>query len=124
MAQIDNYIEAQDLCDDLEATLPFRVKAGFKLRKTMGDKGLQVDEQTWFPVDFAKYSGDEGGIMCGLMTEDDQQFVVSLTHVKIDPEHPLAAEVKEYQQQHIEKLKRSEQGGQKKPKAGRKQKKK
>ena len=124
MAQIDNYIEAQNLCDRLEATLPFRVKAGFKLRKTMGDEGLQVDEQTWFLVDFAKYSGDEGGIMCGLMAEDDQQFVVSLTHVKIDPEHPLAAEVKEYQQQRIEGLKRSEQGGQRKPKAGRKQKKK
>jgi hypothetical protein len=89
----------------------------------MKEKGLQVDEETWFPVDFVGYSGDEGGIMCGLIAENENKFVSSITHVKIDPEHPLAAEVRDYQQQRIEGLRRSEQVGQRKPKAGRKQKK-
>jgi hypothetical protein len=119
---IDNFLEAQYLCDRLKKTLPFRVRAGFQLRNVMKEKGLQVDEETWFPVDFVGYSGDAGGISCGLTAENENKFVSSITHVKIDPEHPLAAEVRDYQQQRIEGLRRSEQGGRRKPKAGRKQK--
>lgn len=121
--QIDNFLEAQDLCDRLEETLPFRVRAGFQLRNTMKEKGIQVDEETWFSVDLVGYSGDEGGIMCGLVAENENKIVSSITHMKIDPEHPLAAEVRDYQQWRIEMLKRSEQEGRRKPKAGRKQKK-
>ncbi len=73
--------------------------------------------------DLCNYSGDMGGINCGLMAEDENKFISSITHMKIDPEHPLAAEVRDYQQRRIEGLKRSQQGGQRNPKAGRKQKK-
>jgi hypothetical protein len=121
--QIDNFLEAQDLCDRLKETLPFRVRAGFQLRSAMKENGIQVDEETWFPVDFVGYSGDIGGINCGLTTGSENPVISSITHMKIDPEHPLAAEVRDYQQRRIERLKRSERGGQRKPKAGRKQKK-
>jgi hypothetical protein len=121
--QIDNFLEAQDLCDRLEETLPFRVRAGFQLRNMMKENGIEVDEEKWFVVDSILYTGDMGGISCNLITEGEKPFICSITHMKIDPEHPLAAEVKDYQQQRIESLKRSERGGQRKPKAGRKQKK-
>jgi hypothetical protein len=120
---IDNFLEAQDLCERLKETLPFRVRAGFQLRNTMKENGIQVDAETWFVADSILYTGDMGGINCGLVAENENKIISSITHVKIDPEHPLAAEVRDYQQRRIERLKRSEQGDRRKPKAGRKQKK-
>lgn len=46
--------------------------------------------------------------MCGLKEpnnpESKEQYVSSITHLKIDPTHPLAAEVQTYQRQRIRKL--------------------
>jgi hypothetical protein len=122
---IDNFAAAQDLVDRLKETIPFQVRAGFQLLDTIRDGGISANEQTWFTVDSILYAGDEGGIMCALAMEDDTKVsITSLTHLKIDPDHPLALEVKLYQQQRIARLKQSNQGNQRKPKPGRKQKKK
>jgi hypothetical protein len=121
---IDNFAVAQDLVDRLKETLPFRVKVGFQLLDTIRDGGISANEQTWFTVDSIFYAGDEGGIMCALAVEDGTNATItSLTHLKIDPEHPLALEVEFYRQQRIARLKQSRTGNQRKPKPGRKQKK-
>jgi len=112
--QIDNYQEAQDLTERLAATIPFQVRAGKELLKTMSDRGDTVDANTWLPVDWVKYSGDIGGINCGLDVspgQTEQRYVVSITHLEIDPEHPLAAEVKAYQRKRIQRLMLQNQGG-------------
>lgn len=113
--QIDNYLEAQVLTERLEATTPFRVQAGKELLKTMRDRGESVNAHTWLTVDLVKYSGDIGGINCGLEPLPDQaekqRYVVSLTHLKIDPEHPLASEVQAYQRKRIQRLMLQNQGG-------------
>jgi hypothetical protein len=96
--QIDNLEEAQDLCDRLEATIPFSVRVGKKLLKTMLDGGNKVTLDDVFTVDWVKYSGDMGGINCAFEhSSNKERYVVSLTHLKIEPEHPLAAEVTAYQ---------------------------
>lgn len=113
---IDNYAEAQDLSDRLEATIPFQVTIGKELLKMMRDKGERVNADMVFNVNLVKYSGDIGGINCGLaaledMPETSEQYVVSITHLKIDPAHPLAAEVQTYQQTRIRGLKLQDQRG-------------
>jgi hypothetical protein len=121
---IDNFAAAQDLADRLKETVPFRVRAGFQLLGVIQEGGISANEQTWFTVIFVGYSGDEGGIMCALEMENGAKaHITSLTHLKIDPEHPLVLEVTFYQQQRIARIKKSRQGNQRKPKAGRKQKK-
>lgn len=113
--QIDNYQEAQALSDRLEATVPFQVRAAKELLKTLRDRGESVSVDTQFTVDWVKYSGDIGGINCGLKPSPEQtekqRYVVSLTHLEIDPQHPLASEVKSYQRRRIQRLKLQEQGG-------------
>ncbi|HAG83115.1 MAG TPA: hypothetical protein DCL61_18615 [Cyanobacteria bacterium UBA12227] len=111
--QIDNYAEAIALTEKLEATLPFKVRAGKPLLKTMRERGEIVTPDQEFTVDLVKYSGDIGGINCGLVSDrnNKERYVVSITHLKIDPNHPLAAEVKAYQQRRIRMLKLQEQKG-------------
>ncbi len=113
--QIDNYLEAQGLTEQLEATIPFQVRAGKELLKTMRDRGESIKANTWLTVDLVKYSGDIGGINCGLESvpgqTEKQRYVVSLTHLEIDPKHPLASEVKAYQRKRIQRLILQNQGG-------------
>lgn len=109
--QIDNYQEAQALTERLEATV---LRAGKELLKTMRDRGEPVSANTWLTVNLVKYSGDIGGINCGLEPspeQTEQRYVVSLTHLEIDPQHPLASEVKAYQRQRIQRLMLQNQGG-------------
>jgi hypothetical protein len=110
--QIDNREEAQDLCDRLEATIPFSVRVGKQLLKTMIDGGNQVTLDDIFTVDWVKYSGDIGGINCAFEhSSNKERYVVSLTHLKIDPEHPLAEEVIAYQHRRIQRIKLQDIGG-------------
>jgi hypothetical protein len=110
--QIDNLEEAQDLCDRLEATIPFAVKVDKQLLKTMLDSGNRVSSDDVFTVDWVKYSGDIGGINCAFEEPSSQQrYVVSITHLKIDLEHPMAEEVIAYQRRRIHRLKLQDMGG-------------
>jgi hypothetical protein len=109
--QIDNLEAAQDLCDRLEATTPFSVRVTKQLLKTMLDRGDKVTLDDIFTVDWVKYSGDVGGINCAFEYPGEERYVVSLTHLKIDPEHPLAEEVIAYQQRRIRLLKLQDRGG-------------
>jgi hypothetical protein len=110
--QIDNREAAQDLCDRLEATIPFSVRPTKQLLKTMIDRGNHASLDDVFTVDWVKYSGDVGGINCAFTYSDGgERYVVSLTHLKIDPEHPLVEEVVAYQQRRIRLLKLQDRGG-------------
>lgn len=97
--QIDNYEQAIALTNKLEARLPIKVRAGKPFLKTLRERGETVTPEQEFTVDFVKYSGDMGGIMCALASDSEQKerYVISITHLKIDPNHPLAQEVEAYQ---------------------------
>ncbi|WP_278560020.1 hypothetical protein [Fischerella thermalis] len=60
-----------------------------------------MSDQEFF-IEHVKYSGDIGGIMCVLASnpEEKEHYVVSITHLIIDPSHPLAAEVQSCWRQH------------------------
>jgi hypothetical protein len=46
------------------------------------------------------YSGDEGGILCDITPSPDakEAWVVSLTHLRVSPRHPVGEEIRAYQQ--------------------------
>jgi hypothetical protein len=59
-----------------------------------------------FEITSVHYSGDMGGIMCALdaNSADEEVFVASITHLKIDPAHPLSQEIQAYQRKRIRRL--------------------
>jgi hypothetical protein len=110
--QSDNLKAAPDLSDRLEATIPFTVQATKQLLKTMKERGDRVSSDDVFSVDWVKYSGDVGGISCAFECgQDKQRYAVSLTQLKIDPAHPLAAEVVAYQERRMRLLELDAIGG-------------
>ena len=110
--QIDNFEQAQSLSDRLEATVPFSVRPGKQLLKILLDKRKSATSDDVFTVDWVKYSGDVGGISCALKDNiDNKVYVVSLTHLNINSEHPLAEEVVAYQRRRVQRLKLQDRGG-------------
>lgn len=107
--EIDNSEEAQALTKALEKTLPFQVRAGKEFLKMMRDRGESISDKTDITVSAIVYTGDMGGINCTLESYSGgtlkEVFVVSITHLVIDPQHPLAKEVNAYQQKRIRGLK-------------------
>lgn len=107
--RIDDYNAAKALTEKLKQTLPIKARAGKPFLKTLKEQGENADPNREFEIDFVGYSGDEGGIMCALVTEPNnsekkERYAISITHLKIDPNHPLASEVQEYQRQRTRKL--------------------
>ena len=103
---VDDYTAAIALTEKIKANLPITAHAGKEYRKLLkqqGNYGLMNQELV---IDTAIYMGDEGGICCGirLKTEEEHVQVVSITHLEIDPNHPLAAEIQSYQRKRIRTL--------------------
>ena len=109
---IDDYDVAISLNNRLEASIPFRVRPGKRLLKNMQAQGKPMRDE-YYTVEKVFYGGDEGGITCMLQGKVTDQEVVgaSITHLVIDPEHPLAEEVKAYQQQRTRRLFLQDQRG-------------
>jgi hypothetical protein len=104
--KIDDPIAANILTVKISDAIPFQAFLGKSLLKISERDGHKTDSETPFDIDWAAYSGDEGGIMCALKNtlENGEMYVASITQIKIDPEHPLAPEIESYQQERIKKL--------------------
>ncbi|MEO1354106.1 MAG: hypothetical protein AAFW84_36055 [Cyanobacteria bacterium J06635_15] len=98
---IDDYDVAIALKNQLEASVPFKVRPGKQLLTMMKSKGTPMSAERDYVVEKVFYGGDEGGITCMLQgSATDKELVgASITHLVMDPDHPLAKEVKDYQRQ-------------------------
>jgi hypothetical protein len=110
---IDDYDAAVALTEKLQTSLPIKVRAGKEFLKTLKQRGEVANPDQEFVIEHVKYSGDMGGIMCVLASnpEEKERYVVSITHLNIDPSHPLATEVQKYQRQRTRKLMLEHQAG-------------
>lgn len=116
MMQIDDFEAAQALTDKLQDTLPFKVLPTKFLLDFLLDRGESVQANTEFVVESLLYTGDVGGISCTLedspvFSNGQEKMIVSISHLKIFPDHPLAADIIEYQRQRIHRLKLQDKGG-------------
>ena len=110
---IDDYNSAVSLSHQLDASAPFTVRPGKTLLKMMKEKGTPMTATRDYVVEKVMYSGDDGGIMCMLQGNSTDKEIVgsSMTHLVIDPEHPLAAAVRSYQRQRSHRLRLQDQRG-------------
>ena len=72
----------------------------------MRQEGDNFSKEHIFVVESVGYAGDEGGIMCVLKTDVNGKAVygLSLTHLRIQEDHPLAEEIKNYQRKRVRRL--------------------
>jgi hypothetical protein len=103
---IDNYAEAMALIEKMKAHLPITVYAGTVLVQTLRRGGEKITPKQELTIQDVLYLGDEGGIGCAIELPGEQKSVtiVSLTHLRIPPDHALAAEIQAYQLARNKKL--------------------
>src|SRR3954449_7470466 len=107
---LDDPEQTDRLLAALKAAVPFEAQISQEaLQQLRGRDGGSVwtARQT---VRAVSCLGDMGGIVCHLQRPEAQEVaVISLTHVRVPPSLPLAAQVVRYQKHRLKKLRR--QGG-------------
>ena len=94
----------------MEAHLPIPAQATNALVHTLRASGVNIASKRRMQIAQVVYLGDEGGIGCGLKVpgQADTAVVVSLTHLRLPPTHPLAPDVRAYQSARTQKLARGQ----------------
>ena len=110
---IDNYHKAMDLLHKMEACLPIPARPSSALVRSMKNQQVVLSHNQQLSIKSVLYTGDEGGIMCDITPQGIEKtpIICSLTHIRVDPGHPLAEEIRAYQGERARKLARAGSGG-------------
>jgi len=108
---IDNPEKTARLLAALKATVPFEVELTERLAKHLCAQNVAGADKMHHTVSDLSYAGDEGGIVCHLVSPEEggSVLVVSLTQVHAPRSIPLASEVVAYQKHRVKKLKKQRQ---------------
>ena len=108
---IDDPGMVHSLMDRMEEHLPIPASPTSQLARLLRQRGLKVGSDRVLFIKGVFYSGDEGGIVCDVTPTRDAEaaYVVSLTHLRIPPSHPLSREIRAYQQQRVRRIATSTQ---------------
>lgn len=102
------------LIDEMKANLPITAHASRDLSKTLIANGYDVTPEKELKILNVVESGEEGGIACFL--DQPENFVVSLTLLRVGPDHPLHDKIFAYQKKRIRSIFRSKGLGSKRMK--------
>ena len=107
---IDDQIKTKALMRKMEAHMPIPTRPTVGLVRTLRQQGINITRDQTTPIRSMFYMGDEGGIMCDVTPPGSERtpVVCSLTHIEVDPGHPLAEEIRAYQRERARKLAQSE----------------
>lgn len=100
---IDDPTQVAALMEKLKASLPIQVEPSPELVKLARKNGWAIAPKQRLTVEDVHYMSDMGGISCAIQSivGEKEALIVSLTHLEFDASHPLAAEVKAYQQRRV-----------------------
>ena len=90
------------LIDEMKANLPITAYASRDLSKTLIANGFDVTPEKELKILNVVESGEEGGIACCL--DIPENFIVSLTLLRVRPDHPLHDRIMTYQKKRIRKI--------------------
>ena len=67
--------------------------------RVLREQGVRAARNQELQIKRVFYLGDGGGIACDVTPSQDakEATVVSITHLRVDPRHPLAHEIRAYQ---------------------------
>jgi hypothetical protein len=103
---IDDQRQVEVLMALMEVALPIPATMTSRLVRGLRDQGKSFRKRDVL-IHHVLYSGDEGGILCNITApspEAKEVVMVSLTHLRISPKHPLGEQIRAYQQARSEKL--------------------
>lgn len=105
---IDDYQEVMELMNKMQHCLPIPVYPSKVLISLLKQKNIKIKTDQHLEIVDIFYCGDEGGISCSLKFPfaTTAHYVLSLTHLRPVPNHPLAKDVRKYQIHRIRNLAR------------------
>lgn len=103
---IDNPATVARLLEQIKEHLPLPAFPTKELVRTLRRGGVKASTGRALSITRVFYAGDEGGIVCDVTPGRGAKevFIVSLTHLRIAPEHPLFAAVVAYQIARVRRL--------------------
>lgn len=109
---IDHPDQVDRLLTRLREVLPMAARLTPRLLASLREQNPGLSPAAACQIIRIDYAGDEGGIVCHLAREGDDQsgnlVVTSITHLHFDPRHPLTREIATYQKHRIKRLKRAQ----------------
>ena len=95
---IDDEKDVYELMEALNEHLPMRAYATPPLVNAVRQEGADIKVNDAVEIGSVLYLGDEGGVACAIGLSGGKTVVVtSLTHLRIDRDHPLAERIQAYQ---------------------------
>lgn len=95
------------LIEEMESYLPIPAYPSKELQRLLCKQGKDIDINTELKITKVFDSGGTGGIVCSIIEENDEVFIVSLTHLRIKLGHPLNNKILSYQKQRIKSILKS-----------------
>jgi hypothetical protein len=97
-----------ELIDEMKSQLPIPVYPTKELGSYLSQNGKDITADTEIMITEVFDSGDEGGIICLLEGINPEAFVISITLLRVKPDHPLFDKISAYQKQRIRSIFRSQ----------------
>lgn len=110
---IDNQDQAERLLSRLTEVMPLSALASPPLIANLRGRSSIAKITPECKVAKAFYTGDEGGVVCQVIFDEDeteQVFLVSITHLAFDCRLPVAREIAAYQKHRIKRICRQNAG--------------
>ncbi len=109
---IDDEKEVNELLRDMQGQLPIKVRPAPALVESLTRGGVACRPDEKLEIGSVLYMGDMGGITCGLKkwaAAGSNAVVVSLSHLRVDDSHPLAARIRAYQSRRAARIAMSDE---------------
>jgi len=96
-----------ELIKEMERYLPISVYPYKELAQLFRKQGKDISMDTELKITKVFDSGDMGGIVCTIHEENKEAVIVSLTHLRVQPTHPLCDKILAYQRRRMKSISRS-----------------
>jgi hypothetical protein len=106
---IDDYAQTMELVRKMEAHLPIPAQPTGACIRALREQGIKLARDQELQIKHVLYLSDEGGISCDvtLSRDAEEAIIVSLTHLRVRRQHPLAQEIRAYQRERTRRLAQS-----------------
>jgi len=103
---IDNPGRVASLIEQMHSHLPLPAFPTKELVRTLRRRRVKASVDRALSIKRVFYAGDEGGIVCDVTPSQGAKevLIVSLTHLRIAPHHPLFAPILAYQLHRVKSL--------------------
>jgi hypothetical protein len=103
---IDNPGTVATLLEQMDDQLPIQAFPTKDVVRTLRRRGVKASTDRALSVKRVFYAGDEAGIVCDVTPSRaaKEVLIVSLTHLRIAPHHPLFPAIVAYQRERIKRL--------------------